>query len=61
MLSVQLFRLIVEEREREIQQAIKARHLLRPSEPESPEPASPLAQSRPSWRARTPRASATTR
>jgi len=61
MLSVQLFRVIVEEREREIQAAIKVRDLLRPSEPEFEQRDRPPAQSRSSLRARTPRASATTR
>jgi hypothetical protein len=62
MLSIQMYRLIVEEREREIQAAIRARRLLR-REPDSDLTADEEAMPRyrDSWRARTPRASATTR
>ena len=61
MFSMQLFQVMVDERERTIREEVRVRRLLRPakSQPESsrgPE----SAQAEP-WRARTPRASATTR
>ena len=63
MLSIQMLRLIVDERERDIQHELRVRRLLGTwAEPDS---ASATDGSRPryrdSWRARTPRASATTR
>jgi hypothetical protein len=61
MFSIQLFHAMADERERTIQDNLRTRRLLReakaPAEaPQCPEPAQPAA-----WRARTPRASATTR
>lgn len=63
MLSMQLLRLIVEDRERDIQHELRVRRLL--SDKAEPDAASATDGSGPryreSWRARTPRASATTR
>ena len=62
MLSIQLFRLIVDQREREIEADLRAKRLLR-RDSDAAEDASSVAEPRyrDSWRARTPRASATTR
>ena len=61
MLSVQFLRLLADERERTIQDELRLRRLLgdSASQPPTTEPAT--ARYRVSWRARTPRASATTR
>jgi hypothetical protein len=64
MLSMQLFRVILDERERAIQDDLRVRRLLQDAagpEAESTVPEQPAARYRSSWRARTPRASATTR
>jgi hypothetical protein len=62
MLSIQLFQLIVDEREREIQAELRARRLLRQdSDGASAGTNGAHASYRDSWRARTPRANATTR
>ena len=65
MLSIQLYRVILEERERGIQDELRVRRLLEGSgaDPEgcAPAPEEAKARYRTSWRARTPRASATTR
>jgi hypothetical protein len=63
MLSIQLMRLIVEEREHDVQRELRVRRLLRGSVPADSAPATEQGQAvyRDSWRARTPRASATTR
>ena len=61
MLSIQLLRLIVDQREREIQADLRARRLLRQPDEGGPEVDRPSARYRVSWRARTPRASAMTR
>ena len=61
MLSIQLFRVIVDERERMIEDHLRVRRLLRGDEParEAVPPAAP-AQPEP-WRSSRPRARATTR
>ena len=63
MLSIQLMRLIVEERERDVQRELRVRRLLRGVEPAADMPTTDEGHAlyRESWRARTPRASATTR
>jgi hypothetical protein len=63
MLSIQLYRVIIEERERGIQDELRVRRLLQGSGTECVpvEPEEARARYRTSWRARTPRASATTR
>jgi hypothetical protein len=63
MLSMQLFRVILDERERAIQEELRVRRLLQDAADASlaAPPESPRASYRSSWRARTPRASATTR
>lgn len=65
MVSIEMFRAIADEREREIQRELRVRDLLRGAdrEPET-HPASAYGlpgRSGERWRARTPRASATTR
>ena len=61
MLSMQLFQAIVEERERMIQDELRRRRLLREARADS-EPLARSERAQPeAWRARTPRASATTR
>jgi hypothetical protein len=63
MLSIQLFRLIVDERERALQNELRARRLLRRDvvASQAADAEEGRASYRDSWRARTPRASATTR
>jgi len=63
MLSIQLYRVILEERERGIQDELRVRRLLQGSgaDPAGCAPEPERARYRTSWRARTPRASATTR
>ena len=61
MLSLQLLRLIVDQREQEIQADLRARRLLRRPRDGGPDADGPSARYRDSWRVRTPRASATTR
>ena len=63
MLSIQLFQVIIDERERGIREELRNRRLLESIERGSRGPATgePQARYRDSWRARTPRASATTR
>lgn len=64
MLSMQLFRVILDERERAIQDELRVRRLLQDTAASSTESAAlerAPARYRSSWRARTPRASATTR
>jgi hypothetical protein len=61
MLSIQLFRVIVDERERAIEDHLRARRLLRRAEPDR-EVAQEAAAAQPApWRASRPRARATTR
>ena len=62
MLSFQLFKLIADERERTIQDDLRVRQLLRDAEiPKDTHHGRPGAGQPEPWRARTPRASATTR
>jgi len=62
MLSIQMYRLIVEQREREIEAEVRARRLLRRDpDPDLGADEGVVPRYRASWRARTPRASATTR
>ena len=62
MISIQLLRLIVDEREREIQAELRTRRLLRQdSEGAAAGTDGAHAHYRDSWRVRTPRANATTR
>lgn len=62
MLSMQMFRVIVEEREREVQKELRARRLLTPTDAlDSAAGDGPRTHYRDSWRATTPRARATTR
>ena len=62
MLSIQMLRLIVDERERDIEREVRARRLLgRYGEPDVAANGVAPARYRESWRASTPRASATTR
>ena len=61
MLSIQLFQAIVDERERTIQDHLREQRLLREAKRE-PEPFKRPERVQPeAWRARTPRASVTTR
>ena len=61
MLSIQLFHVLVDERERTIEDQLRIRRLLRRSEATSePSPRSVPVQADP-WRASRPRARATTR
>ena len=60
MLSIQLLRLIIDQREREVQEVVRTRRLLeREPDPDGSDRAE--VPYRDPWRARTPRASATTR
>jgi hypothetical protein len=62
MLSIHFLRLLADERERDIQDELRLRRLLRGNvAPEAPTTEPATARYRVSWRARTPRASATTR
>jgi hypothetical protein len=62
MLSIQLLRLMAEERERDIQKELRVRRLLAPSDDsESAGVNAPRARYRDAWRATTPRASVRTR
>ncbi|HTK45547.1 MAG TPA: hypothetical protein VL749_09380, partial [Patescibacteria group bacterium] len=62
MLSIHFLRLLAEERERELQQELRIRRLLRADDvADATDGAGQTARYRASWRARTPRASATTR
>jgi len=62
MLSIHFLRMLAEERERELQDELRIRRLLRGDHaPEATEGEAPIARYRASWRVRTPRASATTR
>jgi len=62
MLSIQMLRLIVDERERDIQRELRIRRLLgRYGESDVPANDAAPATYRESWRASTPRARATTR
>jgi hypothetical protein len=65
MLSFELLRVIVEDREREVQGQLRVRRLLEPHDP-APDDTTRIGDERDGtypdpWRARTPRASATTR
>jgi hypothetical protein len=61
MLSMQLFRLIADERERMIEGHLRVQALLRRDEPADDGPRRAVAPQPAPWRARTPRARATTR
>jgi len=62
MLSIQMLRLIVDEREREVQHELRVRRLLgRYAEPNAATSGATEGRHRESWRASTPRANATTR
>jgi len=65
MLSLDLFRAIATEREREIQELVRTRRLLRSDRPEPDDSPAPIheadAQGPSAWRASTPPARATTR
>jgi len=61
MLSIQLFHVISDERERTIQDHIRVRQLLREAKAASAAPERSMPAQPAGWRARTPRASATTR
>jgi hypothetical protein len=62
MLSVHFLRMLADERERDIQEELRTRRLLRGDAAlETARCDVPAARYRTSWRARTPRASATTR
>ena len=62
MLSIHFLRLLAEDRERELQRELRMRRLLRANDgAEATEAEGQSARYRASWRARTPRASATTR
>ncbi len=62
MLSIHYLRLLADERERELQEELRTRRLLRgDGAPGSARIEGAIARYRTSWRARTPRASATTR
>ena len=62
MLSVHFLRMLADERERDIQEELRTRRLLRGDDtPETAPSEVQVARYRTSWRARTPRASATTR
>jgi hypothetical protein len=65
MLSLDLFRVIVAERERDLQESLRARRLLGRERPEPSDPTTPAREAGPqvppTWRASTPPARATTR
>jgi hypothetical protein len=61
MLSIHFLRLLAEERERNLQQELRIRRLLRADDAADVAQTEGKAHYRASWRARTPRASATTR
>jgi len=62
MLSIHFLRVLADEREREIRNELRIRQLLRGNAAaDAPATESPPARYRESWRASTPRASATTR
>lgn len=62
MLSIQMLRIIGDEREREIQKELRVRRLLAPSDDSDCAGAiAPRAHYKDAWRATTPRASVTTR
>ena len=62
MLSIQMLRLLADERERDIQRELRVRRLLdRKAGRDEASADSPAARHPESWRASTPRASATTR
>jgi hypothetical protein len=61
MLSIHFLRLLAEERERNLQEELRIRRLLRADDAVDAAQAEGQARYRASWRARTPRASATTR
>jgi hypothetical protein len=61
MLSVHFLRMLADERERDIQNELRIRRLLRVDAGDGAATENPPARYRESWRARTPRASATTR
>ena len=62
MLSIHFLRLLAEERERNLQEELRIRRLLRADDMADPtQTEGQTARYRASWRARTPRASATTR
>ena len=60
MLSIHFLRMLADERERDIENEIRVRRLLRANAADVPA-AENRRRYRDSWRARTPRASATTR
>ena len=62
MLSIHYLRMRADERERELQEELRTRRLLRgDGAPGTPQGDGSTARYRTSWRVRTPRASATTR
>lgn len=61
MLSIQMLRLIVDERERDIEREVRVRRLLGRYADRNAAPDAAVVRYRESWRASTPRASATTR
>jgi hypothetical protein len=62
MLSIHFLRMLADERERDLQNELRIRRLLRANgSGDSPASENPPARYRDSWRASTPRASATTR
>ena len=61
MLSVHFLRMLADQRERDIQNELRIRRLLRVDAADGAATENSPARYRDSWRARTPRASATTR